>query len=188
MIRRISGTVVEARPLAVVVDVQGVGYLVNVSGVSGDFQNGNKVTLHTHMAVRENAMDLYGFASDDELGMFELLLTIPKIGPKSAMQIMNQADAALLRKAVLSQDATYLTKMSGIGKKTAENIVTGLKDKFGAEEAPLAEGERSDGDVIDALMTLGYSQREARQAMQKLSPELDSTNSRIKEALKLLAK
>lgn len=188
MIRRLSGTVVEADTLSVVLDVSGVGYHVSVPGMSPDFAIGSEVTLHTHLAVRETAMDLYGFRTQDELDMFELLLTIQKVGPKSAMQIMSQADVALLRKAVLSADATYLTKMSGIGKKTAENIVAGLKDKLGGEVAPLAEGEQGDGDVIDALITLGYSQREARDTIQKLSPELENTNDRIKEALKLLAK
>ena len=187
MIRRLKGTVIETSYLWVVVDVGGVGYLVYVPGIDSISQE-SEVELYTHLAVRENAMDLYGFLDPEELSMFELLLTLPKVGPKSAMQIMSQADVALLRKAALGDDASYLMKMSGIGKKTAEKIVVGLKDKLGGDDMPLKEGERGDGDVVDALITLGYTQKEARDAMQKLSPDLNDTNTRIKEALKLLGK
>jgi len=120
--------------------------------------------------------------------MFELLIELPKIGPKTALQIMTQADVALLRKAALSGDAAYLSKMSGIGKKSAEKIVVGLRDKFGADDMYADEQHEGDHDVIDALMTLGYSQKESRDALTNIPAELTDTNERIKAALKRVGK
>jgi holliday junction DNA helicase RuvA len=144
--------------------------------------------LYTHLAVRENALDLYGFALRDELSMFEHLITIPKIGPKSAMQVLSQADVALLTTAIVKNDATYLSKMSGISKKTSEKIVSELQSKF--EDVVLESGETGmqgeDADIVDALIALGYSQKDARDALLKLPQEMRGTNARIKEALKQL--
>ena len=187
MIRRLTGNVIEISPPSIVVNVGGVGYVVFVTHTH-EISAEQDISLHTHLAVRENAMDLYGFLTGEELSMFELLLGLQKIGPKSAMQIMSQAGVPLLRKAALGDDADYLTKMSGIGKKTAEKIVAGLRSKLDEEDIPLKRGDQGDGDVIDALVTLGYSSKEARDTVGKLSPDLDTTNVRIKEALKLLGK
>lgn len=187
MIRRITGTAVEVDPLSAVIDVSGVGYLLFIPNTGG-ITEGSEVTLHTYLAVRENAMDLYGFVTKKELSMFELLLGVPKVGPKSALQILSQADITLLEKAALTNDPTYLTKMSGIGKKTAEKIVAELKDKLDADGFELTPGEHGDADIVDALLALGYSQREAREVIGKLSPELTDTDARLKEALMLLAK
>ena len=187
MIRRLRGSVIEVEYLSVVVDVGGMGYQVYMPKTD-EVTLEHEVVLYTHLAVRENAMDLYGFLTEEELHTFELLLALPKIGPKSALQILSQADVATLKKAVHEGDATYLTKMSGIGKKTAEKIVAGLTDKLGVADVPLREGGQSDADVIDALITLGYTQKEAREAVQQLSPDLPDTNARIKEALQRLGK
>lgn len=192
MIRQIHGTVAALEELAVVVDVQGIGYLLrtNTTGMVV----GDEVTLYTHLAVRENALDLYGFMSHDELRVFEVLLTLPKIGPKSALQILTNADIALLQKAAVTQDATYLSKLSGIGKKSAEKIVLGLKDTF------LANGDiesddtstpqhKETKDTIDALISLGYSEQTARetvQQVQKEHPEMTETTLLLKTALKFL--
>lgn len=191
MIRCIRGTVLSTGASAVTVDVRGVGYLIHTPSVSSRFTVGEPATLHTHLAVRENALDLYGFLTPDELDMFLLLIDLPKIGPKSAMLIMSQADVALLRKASLAGDASYLSKISGIGKKSAEKIVMGLREKFGAEDIVLGDYSETDHDVIDALITLGYSQKESRDTLQKLektSPDALETNARIKAALKLLGR
>lgn len=187
MIARLCGTVVDARALHIVLDVKGVGYLIAVRSPF-DFTEGSEVTLHTHLAVRENALDLYGFLLHEELTMFEELIKLPKIGPKSAMQILMQADVPTLRKAVVEQDSVYLTKMSGIGKKTAEKIVAELKDVFGDETIGGQDItlHGSDADVMDALLTLGYSQREARDVVQKIPANIVGTKARITEALKLL--
>lgn len=184
MIAMLKGVVADVRLLHVVLDVSGVGYLVAVRNI-GQFTLGQEAVLHIHMAVRESAMDLYGFLLRDEREMFEHLLKIPKIGPKTAMQILSQADIELLRKAVTSDDPTYLSKMSGIGKKSAEKIVAGLKDVF--ESIGFVPGEEirsGDSDVIDALLSLGYSQKDARDAVQKIPADITETNARVKAALK----
>lgn len=188
MIRNIRGTVLTKEPFAVVVDVQGVGYLVHTPSPLDAYDLGAEISLHTYLAVRENALDLYGFLSEDELSMFSLLIGLPKIGPKSAMLIMSQADVPLLRKAALSGDATYLSKISGIGKKSAEKIVLGLRDKFGAGEMVGGDYAEGDHDVMDALITLGYSQKEASDTVRTLPADLTETNARIKAALKLLGR
>lgn len=185
MIARLIGDVVDVRLTHIVIQVGGVGYLVAVAN-SGEFVLGNTAHIHTHLAVRENALDLYGFTTLDELTMFEHLIKLPKIGPKTAIQILSQADIETLKKAVHTNDPTYLSKMSGIGKKSAEKIVSGLKDVF--EETELfsenSTTQQSDSDVIDALIALGYSQKDALQAIQKIPAEISSTNERVKHALK----
>lgn len=188
MIRTLSGTIIDMTLGSVVLDVHGVGYLISIqSGYAQDQHIGDTLSLFTHLAVREDSLTLYGFFSRDDLALFEQLLTLPKIGPKSALQILSQASPELLKKAVASQDFEHLSKVSGMGKKTAEKVVLGLKDVFGAG-AFLSTGEQSDGDVIDALTTLGYSQKEARDVVQKLDRSVTDTNARIKEALKLLSR
>lgn len=187
MIRMLRGTVADVAMGQVVLDVQGVGYLVSVRPEdAGNARIGSELSLFTYLAVREDALDLYGFSTRDDLAMFELLIDLPKIGPKSALAILSQANIELLKKAIVSDDAAYLSKMSGMGKKTAEKIVQGLKDKFeGGTETSL--GERGNSDTIDALIALGYSEREAREAVARLDPSLTDTNTRVKEALRSLA-
>jgi holliday junction DNA helicase RuvA len=185
MIGMLIGTVSGTRGNNLIVNVGGVGYVVAVRSIF-DFPKGSEIKLHTHLAVRENALDLYGFVLPEELRMFEELIKLPKIGPKSAMQILMQADVATLRQAVETADAVYLTKMSGIGKKTAEKIVNELKDMFDNDlTAPnLPHG---DSDVIDALLALGYAHKDIREAILKLKPEVTDTRKRITEALKILS-
>lgn len=188
MIRRIQGEILGIGIFAVTVDVHGVGYLIHTPSVLDGLHEGDTLTLHTHLAVRENALDLYGFLTVEELDMFTLLIGLPKIGPKSALLVMSQADVALLRKATLSGDATYLSKISGIGKKSAEKIVLGLRDKFGASDIVQGDYSDTDHDVIDALITLGYSQKESRDTLKKMTSDTTDTNTRIKAALKLLGR
>lgn len=183
----------DSNTLSVVLDVNGVGYLVFVPRLSPKHTVGNPCTLFTHLAVRENALDLYGFETEAELTLFELLITLPKIGPKSALQILTQADTAVLEKAVAEQDPGYLSKMSGIGKKTAEKVVTGLEDKLAVFSTGSAAAELSDvggvgylTDAIDALVALGYPQSDARKAVQQLPPTVTSANEAVREALKIL--
>ena len=184
MIARLTGTVVDITPTHVVLDVSGVGYAVAVRSTA-PFTHEQSVSLYTYLAVRETALDIYGFHTKDEQEIFELLLTLPKIGPKSAMHILAQADIALLKKAVVAEDPTYLSKMSGIGKKSAEKIVAGLKEKI---DHISTETETTDAetDVIDALVALGYSQTDARAAVQQLPSDITDTTTRITKALKLL--
>lgn len=196
MIRHIRGKINDTTEGQVVLDVGGVGYLIYVHKNPEHFPLDSEVTLHTHMAVRETAMDLYGFGTRDELELFTILLTIPKVGPKSALQIMQKADIELLKSSVLSEDASHLSKMSGIGKKTAEKIVLGLKDKFehfagaytnGASEGDLPQAPYTT-DAIDALIALGYPQSDARKSIQKLPPEITTATEAVHAALKELGK
>ncbi len=194
MIRRLSGTIVTRDLFSIVLDVQGVGYLIYVPRLAQGLIVGSPCTLLTHLAVRETALDLYGFETEAELQLFELLLTLPKIGPKSALQILTQADIAILEKAVIEQDAGYLSKMTGLGKKTAEKVVLGLEDKlvtFSTATKPVAADGSTDNsaqmtDAIDALVALGYPQSDARRAIQQLPTTITSANEAVREALKTL--
>lgn len=185
MIASIQGEVIDVRSAQIVVRVHGIGYLIAVTHGSG-YALGTEVFLYTYLAVRETALDLYGFTTRDEHALFEELIKLPKIGPKTALQILSQADVQILKKAVQTEDPVYLSKMSGIGKKSAEKIVVGLKDVL--EDNPLLGEDRGsngrDADVIDALISLGYSQRDALEAVQKIPKEIEDTNTRIKHALK----
>lgn len=193
MIRRITGTVVDTTLTSVVIEVAGVGYLVHTSRPGTDFTLESTVALWTHLAVRETALDLYGFSTRDELEIFELLLGLPKIGPKSAAQILNQADITLLKQAVSQEDPTYLSRMSGIGKKTAEKIVAGLRDPFANRGYHVDDtGQPTfvpagwQQETIDALITLGYPQKDARTVVQALPEEIQDTTSALTKALQTL--
>ena len=136
--------------------------------------------------VREDAEDLFGFLETDDLKLFELLLSVPGIGPKTALNILNVATPETLRRSITSNETAYLTKISGIGKKTAEKIVLELKEKLGAggESTTL----REEVDALEALKSLGYSHGEAREALKNVPREANSTSDRVKHALKLLGK
>jgi len=194
MIRHIRGIIADITEGHVVIDVQGVGYLVHVHTTPEYFTLETEIKLHTHMAVQERAQDLYGFQTRDQLELFTLLLTLPKIGPKSALQIMQKADSQLLKTSVLNNDAVHLSKISGIGKKTAEKIVLGLKDsfeKFAGEYANAADDTPLPPytvDAIDALIALGYPQADARTIVQDLPSTITNANDAVKEALKELGK
>ncbi|MBP6881808.1 MAG: Holliday junction branch migration protein RuvA [Candidatus Pacebacteria bacterium] len=191
MIRQLRGTLLESGELEVVIDVGGVGYLVHTPDAAF-FAIGGEARLHTHLAVRENALDLYGFAETESLRVFELLLTLPKIGPKSALQILAQADVSLLREAVNKNDAGYLSKLSGIGKKSAEKIVVGLRDKLGTADNDAATSEIPHAaDTIDALIALGYTPQDARRVFIEITAtntSLSSSAEVIKLALRYLNK
>ncbi len=147
------------------------------------------VFLWTHLAVRETALDLFGFTERESLETFELLITISGIGPKTALGILNVASPATLRQAVGSGDTSYLTRVSGIGKKNAEKIVLELKDKLVMKEGEVMHGDaKSEGDAMEALISLGYSEREAREALKKVPKAVSDAGSRVKEALKVLSR
>lgn len=171
MIRTLEGTITALSDTALTLTIHGVGYLIHTNALRHAHQVGTMSLFHTHLAVRENALDLYGFVSEKELEFFELLLTVPKIGPKSALQILCQADPDLIGTAIILNDAEHLHKVSGIGKKTASNIVTALAGKIDATTAnPSTATDLASHitlapaqvDAIDALITLGYDEKEAR--------------------------
>lgn len=180
----------------VILDVNGVGYSIYTISPEKHLLD-TLAYFHTHLAVRENALDLYGFTDRDTLEFFELLIALPKIGPKSALQILNQAEISLIKEAVINNDPAHLSKLSGIGKKSAEKIVLGLKDKLDNLEYHLTTntaglttaGPTHIVDTIDVLITLGYSQSDVRKAVQRLAterPEITKVNDAVKEILKML--
>ena len=197
MIRQLRGEVVDSGPGFVTILVGGVGYKVATTMTEANAV-GSEVLLHTYLAVSETALDLYGFIDEAELAVFELLLTLPKIGPKSALQILAQTDLATLADAVAANDAGSLSKLSGIGKKSAEKIVAGLQDK---QDVFVAFGHSGNGeehadqsayaDSVDALITLGYAESAARTALkevQRESAEPLPAGTAIKKALVYLTK
>ncbi len=190
MIAHLSGTVIRTRPGAIVLAVNGVGYLVHCTArLLETVAPGSNLDLHTHLAVREDAMELFGFVEHEELEFFRLLIGISGIGPRSALGIIGLESAQKLSSAIASGDIGYLTKVSGVGKKSAEKIVLELRDKVGglAGEGGVAV-RKEDEDVLEALMALGYRHEEARDALRQISQESSDPGMRIKEALRLLAR
>ncbi len=188
MIGSLDGTVRGVIRETVVVEIQGVGYRVTTPAATlARVKEGERLFLWTHLAVRENAEDLYGFETKDELHWFELLLTVSGIGPKSALGVMNMVDAKSLETFIARNDAAALSKSFGLGKKTAEKIVLELREKVGASGSGMRE-EGSDGDVIEALVGLGYSLREARDAVHAIPQGLGTPEARIREAIKVASR
>jgi Holliday junction DNA helicase RuvA len=188
MIGAIRGQVLEQDLHSLLVDVQGVGYRVSVpTDTALEAKLGSEINLWTYLAVRETALDLFGFKDKESLKVFELLITISGIGPKTALGILNVATPALLRQAVASEDTSYLTKVSGIGKKNAEKIVLELRDKLVTTTEDKTANLRGDADVLAALLSLGYHEHDARQALKRLPKDLKGTSERIRESLRLLA-
>ena len=189
MISHLSGTSIELSEKYAVLDVSGVGYKVYCSTETlGRLAAGEPASLHTYLSVREDALDLYGFGTLEERDFFELLISISGIGPRGALGILSATSVSTLKRAIATGDTSYLTKVSGIGRKTAEKVVLELRDKLRAH-ADTKENPhelRAESDVIEALKSLGYSQNEARDALKEVPAEIVGTNARIKEALKIL--
>ena len=188
MIGRIKGNIVFIGDKFILVDVSGVGYKVYVSNETlSKSKEEDEVILFTYTAVRENAIDLYGFMSNEDLSFFEMLISVSGIGPRSALGIISIAPVETLARAIRAGDTSYLNKVSGIGKKTAEKIVIELRDKLGSYKNEAGtKSLRDEGDIIEALKSLGYSQSEAREAVKKIPSEIEKTNEKIKEALRIL--
>jgi Holliday junction DNA helicase RuvA len=194
MIGRLSGTLLEKSPPQILVDVNGVGYDVEVP--MSTFYNlpnlGERVSLHTHLAVREDGHFLYGFASEDERSTFRLLLKISGIGARTALAVLSGMSVAEFASAVTLQEAGRLTRIPGIGKKTAERLLLELKDKL-AKTLPAVSStvalapQGAQTDIGHALLALGYNEKEALAALKQLPAELGVSDG-IRAALKLLSK
>ena len=188
MIGTLRGTLRHKDLNALVVDVSGVGYKVLVTTETAlDVALDSPIFLWTHLVVRETSLELFGFLDKETLDMFELLITISGIGPKSALSILNVATPSMLRQAVASEDTTYLTRVSGIGKKNAEKIVLELKDKLKMTKEDRGVNMRSEGDALEALVSLGYSERDVREALKRVPKETKGAGERVKAALKVLS-
>jgi Holliday junction DNA helicase RuvA len=192
MIGRLSGVLLEKNPPQVMLEVQGVGYEIDVP--MSTFYNlpgvGERVTLFTHLAVREDAHLLYGFASESERKAFRQLLKISGVGARTALSLLSGMSVADLAQAVATQEAGLLTRVPGIGKKTAERLLLELKGKLGVEFTAGVEVNRAapaSSDVLNALLSLGYNEKEAQYALKQL-PLGVSVSEGIKQALKLLSR
>jgi Holliday junction DNA helicase RuvA len=192
MIGRLAGVLLEKNPPQLLLDVQGVAYEVDVP--MSTFYNlpntGDRVTLFTHLVVREDAHLLYGFGSEAERRTFRQLLKVNGIGPRIALAVLSGLSVAELAQAVTLQESGRLTKIPGIGKKTAERLLLELKDKLGANLTQTIGINRTPppaSDILNALLSLGYSDKEAVAAVKEL-PEGIAVTDGIKQALKRLGK
>jgi holliday junction DNA helicase RuvA len=189
MIGRIAGTLLEKHPPQVVVMSHGVGYELDVP--MSTFYNlprtGEAVELLTHLVVREDAHLLYGFLTANERSTFRQLLKVNGVGPKVALSVLSGLSVEDLAVAVAAQDAARLTKVPGVGRKTAERLVLELRDKLPMAATAGPSSARGSSDVLNALLALGYNDREATAAVKQLPADLPLTDA-IRQALKQLAK
>lgn len=192
MIARLNGILIEKAPPQLVIDCAGVGYEVEVP--MSTFYNlpeiGAKVQLLTYMVVREDAQLLYGFGSEQEKSTFKQLLKVNGIGAKSALSILSGVSIEDLIQAVNLQEVVMLTRIPGIGKKTAERLLLELKDKFsinGISGVGASQPKSATSDVLNALLALGYNDKEAMATIKLLPTEL-TVSEGIRQALKLLSR
>ena len=188
MIASLSGTITYTDQKSVIIDVNDVGYRVytttdNINSLS----IGAKASFFTHLAVREDAMDLYGFLEKKQLDIFGLLISVSGIGPKGAINILSSVSIETLINAIRTGSTAHLTKVSGIGKKTSEKIILELRDKIGGiSDYANVSDLSSDSDAIEALKMLGYSTEEARESLKKIDRDIIDTGEKVKAALKVL--
>jgi Holliday junction DNA helicase RuvA len=193
MIASLRGTVLQLNPPeSLVVEVGGVGLRVHVPASVFDELDGvgRGVFLHTHLIVREDALTLYGFSTEEQRALFELLLTVQGVGPKVGLAVLSTLSPDVLRQAVASEQAEVFSRVRGVGRKTGEKIVFALKDKLGAGVplAGLAAVSDLDTEVMGALTTLGYSIVEAQAAVQSLPKgEQSAVEERVRLALRYFA-
>lgn len=154
----------------------------------GAYTVGAQAELFTHLHVREDAHTLYGFQTRDERDFFEMLLGVSGIGPKGGLGVLATARLDMLKKAIASGDTSLLTRVSGIGQKKAQRIIIELKDKVGEIAGAGDKSLQESGDVIEALVGLGYSRYQAEQALRKVPEDIEGVERKVKEALKILGK
>lgn len=190
MIASLSGVLTWRGEKSAIVEVGGVGYRVFLSqyGLAKLPKLGETVRFYTHQHVREEVLELYGFVHLAELEIFELLIGVSGIGPKSALLILGMASIDQLRRAIAAGDTNYLTKVSGVGRKTAEKIVLELREKMAGKGVEAGEHPllRDEADALDALISLGYSRDEARQALSSIRDDSLPLEKRVSLALKKL--
>lgn len=179
MIRQVTGTVLSVEPSGCVVDVAGWGVFVCLPNAA-EVSEGQQVTLLTHMTLKQDGIELYGFTSADDRSFFEKLLTVSGIGPKTALSILTRAPRESLENAIATRDISYLTRVAGLGKKAAEKIAVELSEKI----TPSGETQgATDSEVLDTLVALGYTEREARAALARVPLHVSGRDARLKAAL-----
>jgi Holliday junction DNA helicase RuvA len=178
MIREIRGTVLSKETTGIVVDVNGWGVAVCVASPEG-YTEGAEISLKTYLAVKQDGMELYGFKEEADRTFFELALSVSGVGPKTAMNLLRRAPRENLEAAIGKRDINYLTRVVGLGKKAAEKLAVEIGEKLGDHAAP----DEADAEVFDTLVALGYTEREARKAVQAIPANVSGKEARLKSAL-----
>jgi Holliday junction DNA helicase RuvA len=190
MIASLHGQLRAIRKDSLVVEVSGIGYIVRVPTTlaAQGLHLGQAIELHTHLYVRENELALYGFQTAEELELFDILITVNGIGPRTAMGALSVFAPETLRGIIAQGNAAALTRIPGIGRKTAERMVVDLRDKIGpvGEQRPMVPFKEEDADVMNALTALGYSILEAQDALAGVGSDVQGVDQRILEALRFL--
>jgi holliday junction DNA helicase RuvA len=190
MISYLKGKIILKKEKFIIISTGNVGYKVFVMSSFGEV--GEEIELFTYLNVREDVLALYGFAKYKELELFELLISVTGIGPKAGMGILALADPETIKIAIAKGDSSILTRVSGIGKKTAERVILELGNKFTISDVENMEDKTKEignhSDALDALVSLGYSPNDAKKALANLSPEIKDVGEKIRKALKELGK
>lgn len=177
MIRQIRGEVLSVGLTSAVIEAAGFGIEVRMSSPE-TLSVGTPATLATHLTLRQDGLELYGFPTEADRDFFELILSVSGVGPKTALSILRRASREALSGAIAKRDIEYLTKVVGLGKKSAEKLMIELSEKIG----PMAH-DGADGEVFDTLVALGYTEREARKAVQNIPAGIHGKDARLKAAL-----
>ena len=177
MIRQVRGTVLETSVTGAVIEVSGLGLKVQMHS-SQALIVGSEATLATHLVLRQDGLELYGFADAADRDFFELLLSVSGVGPKTALSVLRRSPREALIGAIGKRDLSYLTKVVGLGKKSAEKMLVELSEKVGD-----AAHDGADGEVFDTLVALGYTEREARRALANIPETVQGKDARLKAAL-----
>jgi len=188
MIAYLKGNVISTNARGVILDVSGVGYKVETTPQTAlSLQGSQNVSFFIHTVVRADALELFGFSSQSDLQLFQKLITVSGVGPRSALTVLSNVDEKTLITAVTQQDPSHLTKISGVGKKIAAKIVLELKDSFDSLYGPYESSlDEHDRDVIDALCALGYNQQQARKALVNIDPSLTGVSAKITASLQII--
>ena len=177
MIRQIRGKVLNVGLVSAVIEVAGFGIEVRMSSPQ-TLLVGSEASLATHLALKQDGLELYGFHDSADRDFFELILSVSGVGPKTALSVLRRAPREALEGAIGTRDLSYLTKVVGFGKKSAEKMLVELADKIGPHSH-----SREDGEVFDTLVALGYTEREARKALQSIPDGMTGKDARLKAAL-----
>lgn len=178
MIRQIRGKVLSAEPSGVTVDIAGLGVFVFTATLDAPTA-GSEIALYTHLAVKQDGFELYGFKNVADRAFFELTLSVSGIGPKKALALLRRAPREGLETAIAKRDIAYLTRVAGLGKKSAEKLAVELSEKMRAHEGDSGD----DAEVFDTLVALGYTEREARGALAGIAKSVSGKEARLRAAL-----
>ncbi len=179
MIRNIRGTVLSVEPLGAVIEVAGFGVFVYVADTS-PLKEGAEASLRTYLSVTQNGMDLYGFTDAKDRAFFELALSVSGVGPKTALSLLRRAPREKIEDAIAKRDLTYLTKVVGLGKKSAEKMMVEIGERISASGNDVMS---DDAELFDTLVALGYTEREARKALGGIPGDIVGRDARLKAAL-----